>query len=193
VSQFLFYTAMPPFMREYLTAWWSPEADGNCGFRAIAHACHQGEEDWHLVRQAAFYELQTHANDYAAPMAFDVDSALRRINYYQTPCPQQHWMTIHADLYPIAQAYSSAVMFFHPSREWCITILPWRNFTNRTRPTREICLIMHNHHYIVVRFTNNCPVPPVTTWWNEHREEGVEGWDQQYAARVELFNSLWGN
>ncbi|XP_056688707.1 uncharacterized protein [Spinacia oleracea] len=78
-----------PFIYEYKNV----GADGNCGYRAVAHQIYGSEDQWRRVRMDLYLFIESRLNFWMVIWNQSQEGALnilRRINYYESPCPQDY-------------------------------------------------------------------------------------------------------
>jgi len=174
----------------FLERWNDVRPDGNCGFRCVADVFHGGEDNWQLARRSISNEIAANPSIYEHVYYDGVGQARHRINWGGGPCGENHYMETWTDLFPIANFYKCAVIFFSlgtgGSLYPCLTILPWESSPTVTRPCGEL-IVAHlgtYAHYIRLELTEGFPVPPRATKWYKIRDESVIGWELEYQNRM---------
>ncbi|OAD76498.1 hypothetical protein PHYBLDRAFT_165024 [Phycomyces blakesleeanus NRRL 1555(-)] len=103
---------------KHISTIFSPEADGNCGYRAIAMEVYQDQEEWSKVKDKMLETFLKHQNNYYhgrmehGNMSASNNPLIRSLQDKRSPLPQQHWFgTIdHPQL--VADTFSRAVAVY---------------------------------------------------------------------------------
>ncbi|OAD75697.1 hypothetical protein PHYBLDRAFT_143948 [Phycomyces blakesleeanus NRRL 1555(-)] len=103
---------------KHISTIFSPEADGNCGYRAIAMEVYQDQEEWSKVKDKMLETFLKHQNNYYhgrmehGNMPASNNPLIRSLQDKRSPLPQQHWFgTInHPQL--VADTFSRAVAVY---------------------------------------------------------------------------------
>jgi len=111
VDNFPYNDRLPGIILPFLERWNDVRADGNCGFRCVADVFHGGQENWSYVRRAISNEISAHAI-YETVYFGHVREARQRIDWGGGVCGEDHYMEVWSDLFPIANFYKCAVMYF---------------------------------------------------------------------------------
>ena len=129
------------------------QADGNCGYRAIAALLGHGEHSWAQIRIDLLRELQQ-CHAFYVQLFGTVDRVRQLINSLlidgiNTASPDK-WMTIPDMGYIIATRYNIALV--HLSTHGCITFFPLRGRPplNDCSPRVKVIGFVHNCHFVQV-------------------------------------------
>ncbi|AES86780.1 hypothetical protein MTR_4g014760 [Medicago truncatula] len=54
-----------------------------------------------------------------------------------------------------------------------------------------MCLAhVNDNHFMMVYLTDDCPIPPTSVLWKQHRQEDAKSWDERYVDRMIAYNEL---
>ncbi|OAD75529.1 hypothetical protein PHYBLDRAFT_166766 [Phycomyces blakesleeanus NRRL 1555(-)] len=103
---------------KHISTIFSPEEDGNCGYRAIAMEVYQDQEEWSKVKDKMLETFLKHQNNYYhgriehGNMPASNNPLIRSLQDKRSPLPQQHWLgTIdHPQL--VTDTFSRAVAVY---------------------------------------------------------------------------------
>ncbi|KEH38310.1 hypothetical protein MTR_2g067680 [Medicago truncatula] len=56
--------------------------------------------------------------------------------------------------------------------------------------TPILCLGAIPNHFVLIYLKNDCPLPPSSTEWHNHKKEDVVTWEDEYLDQHELFRKL---
>lgn len=123
-TTYSYVDALPVGLKPYIRLIKDVNADGNCGFRAIAGLMGLTEAEWGQVRRDLLQELHTHIEHYTHLYgSHDRIEELTHILSYFEPNPGYHrWMTMPDMGHLIASCYN--VVLYHLSAQQCLTFLP---------------------------------------------------------------------
>ncbi|CAO2819275.1 unnamed protein product [Amaranthus hypochondriacus] len=190
LDSFLYGNYLPAIMHPYLEGWLNVKADGNCGFRVVADAFHGGEDNWAHARRSMYNALgldTIYERLYGGQQ--EVIEAMNRILWDNSveSAPPKHWMMSIQDLFVIATFYNCVVIYFSFGATPAFhTILPLRALPGIQRPYGELG-IAHcgtHPHYIRVFLLKDAPLPPIANYWRKYHDPSVEGWVENYSARL---------
>ena len=190
VDNFPFYHDLPAPILPYIVGWNDVRGDGHCGFRCVADAFHNDENDWALVRNHIVNEIHRFPGVYDVVYFQEREAATHRIDYYGTYCGESHWMEVNGDLFAIANLYKCAIHFYtimpNGSLIGCCTVLPWQAPSTIRAPRSELCiaLIQSSRHFIRLHLSDNFPVPPICQLWLNVRTDSVANWPDLYTTRL---------
>ncbi|CAG8816741.1 28821_t:CDS:1 [Dentiscutata erythropus] len=110
----LFCDQIPAYMHEYIKEVINVEADGNCGYRAVAASLEKNKNEWpnnrkellkELIEKEQFYWMLFIAND-------DYDMIIKEISWENGPCIFEYWMKMPQIGDVIANTYQRPLYFF---------------------------------------------------------------------------------
>ncbi|XP_028071173.1 uncharacterized protein LOC114273561 [Camellia sinensis] len=183
--------ALPVGLKPYIRLIKDVDADGNCGFRAIAGLIGFTEAEWGQVRRDLLQELHTHIDHYTHLYgSHDRIEELTHILSYFEPNPGYHrWMTMPDMGHLIASCYN--VVLYHLSAQQCLTFLPLRSVPISQLQRREIVIgFVNGNHFVQVFMLPGHPVPPIATNWCKFHHSCATGWDTAYSRRIEHFKEV---
>ena len=122
-----YFEQFPEKLRPYIRHIKDLQADGNCGFRAIAGLIGLGEDDWQQVRRILLTKLHLHVVHYVQLFGSQerVDELNSILSYFKPSPGFNHWMTMPRMGHLIALYYR--VVLYHLSMQQCLTFLPLRS------------------------------------------------------------------
>ncbi|GMP88160.1 hypothetical protein CsSME_00040240 [Camellia sinensis var. sinensis] len=91
-----YFEQFPKKLRPYIHHIKDVQADGNCGFRAIAGLIGLGEDDWQQVRHNLLTELHSNVVHYVQLFGSQerVDELNSILSYFEPSPGFNHWMTM---------------------------------------------------------------------------------------------------
>ncbi|KAH7833098.1 hypothetical protein Vadar_003146 [Vaccinium darrowii] len=150
---------LPEGIRMYISGVKDVEADGNCGFHAIAALAGYDKNDWKAIRQIMLLELTSYASLYENVSGGKerLDELRHRLDYFgDGPAPNDKWLTMPDMGHIVASAFKVALVFL--SEKQCLTFLPLH-----CTPLPPKCLLknnvssmgyINNNHFIQVYLRN---------------------------------------
>lgn len=70
---------------------YNPLDDGNCGFRALAHALYNDENHWLHVKNEMLKNMESRLEEYRDFHGYDLVSLRRRLSSTHSPCTDEYW------------------------------------------------------------------------------------------------------
>ncbi|KAH7850505.1 hypothetical protein Vadar_034038 [Vaccinium darrowii] len=104
----------PEGMRNYITRVKDVEADGNCGFRAIACFTGHDENDWESIREIMIKELTTYSSLYEKVLGEKgrIEELHHRLDYFgDGPAPIDKWLIMPDMGHIVASAFKVVLVF----------------------------------------------------------------------------------
>ena len=184
-------------MLPYISSWKDVIGDGNCGFRCVADFFFGDQNKWYDARETIANEVAGHPDLYERIYGLGrLWMNVERIRWDGGAVGERHWMVTIQDLFPIATWFNARVIClgvglvptcYYP----CITVLPLRARNGVRSPTREFVIAtVGGSHFIRLDLVPDSPLPPIADWWTEHHEDSVNGWDQAYQLRRDMWDAL---
>ncbi|XP_021775994.1 uncharacterized protein LOC110739820 [Chenopodium quinoa] len=197
ISQSRYRHMLPGPMLPYITGWKDVIGDGNCGFRCVAEFFFGDQGRWYDARETIANEVLGYRALYERIYGLGrLEINVQRIRWDGGAVDSRHWMVAIQDLFPIATWFNAAIIIlgvgqtptcYYP----CLTILPLRARRGVTAPEREFVIAtVGASHFICLELAPDSPLPPVAGWWTEHHDPSVDGWDQRYEARRNMWDAL---
>jgi hypothetical protein len=123
---------VPTFSASWIQEIFNPKADGQCGFRALAHAFHNDEEAWKQVKKAMLTVYRTRQEFYDQYLGFESSYLLRVLQDMSSPCDRSNWLytpdcvQLAADAYktPIAILHAEGSLLHLPLGVFAVTVVP---------------------------------------------------------------------
>ncbi|KAJ4715741.1 Calmodulin-binding transcription activator 2 [Melia azedarach] len=146
-----FNNFFPVGLRRYIDHCKDVEADGNCGFRAIADLVGFGEKEWLRVKKDLLTELNSKLEDYRLLYGNDerIKELIDALSNFKSRPSFDGWMTMPDMGHLIASAYN--VVLIHFSMQQCLTFLPLRSVPVPTDSRKEIAIgFVNNNHFVEV-------------------------------------------
>ncbi|XP_028083552.1 uncharacterized protein LOC114284804 [Camellia sinensis] len=178
-------------LRPYIRHIKDVQADGNCGFRAIARLIGLGEDDWQQVRRNLLIELHSNVVHYVQLFGTQerVDELNSILSYFEPSPGFNHWMTMPDMGHLIASYYR--VVLYHLSMQQCFTFLPLRSVPIATPDRRDICIgFVNGNHFVQVYLQPGHPVPRIANNWIRFHHPCAIGWEKAYTIRIQQFCTL---
>ena len=184
-------------MVPYFARWKDVIGDGNYGFRCVDDFFLGSQEKWFDARETIANEVAAH------PMLHEriygigrIALEVARIRWDGGAVDERHWMVSHQDLFPIATWFNARVICLGvgnvPTSYYpCLTVLPLRARHTVRAPTREFTIgTVGGSHFIRLDLVEDSPMPPVAGAWILDHEPSVDGWDQRYEVRRNMWDAL---
>ncbi|XP_021771806.1 PKS-NRPS hybrid synthetase CHGG_01239-like [Chenopodium quinoa] len=196
ISQSRYRHLLPGPILPYITRWKDVIGDGNCSFRCVADFF-DDQGQWYDARETITNEVLGYPVLYERIYGLGrVGMNVEHIQWDGGAVDSHHWMVAIQYLFPIATWFNAMVIIlgvgqvptcYYP----CLTILPLRARRTVTAPTREFVIAtVGGSHFIRIDLAPDSPLPPIAGWWTEHHEPSVDGWDQRYAVRRNMWDAL---
>ncbi|KAH6780136.1 hypothetical protein C2S52_011373 [Perilla frutescens var. hirtella] len=173
---------IPASFRGYVVRTQDVNADGHCGFRAIAGLVLGDQESWSRVRSDLFYEINSN------PEMWDKcflergrrEKVLKILNFHDLTAPTRHWFVLPDLGHVVATVYKVALVTL--GGRYPTTFLPLSSSV-LVEP-KCICMahvkIGEGHcanHFIQVFMNPNHPFPPISAQWKDFRMDCAAGWE----------------
>ncbi|OAD75552.1 hypothetical protein PHYBLDRAFT_166788 [Phycomyces blakesleeanus NRRL 1555(-)] len=144
---------------KHISTIFSPEADRNCGYRAIAMEVYQDQEEWSKVKDKMLETFLKHQNNYYhgrmehGNMPASNNPLIHSLQDKCSPLPQQHWFgTIdHPQL--VANIFSRAVaVYWNTPIEtgYCLFV----SFATLPEKVEPIIIILDINHFLLAKHKN---------------------------------------
>ncbi|OAD72427.1 hypothetical protein PHYBLDRAFT_146616 [Phycomyces blakesleeanus NRRL 1555(-)] len=144
---------------KHISTIFSPEADGNCGYRAIAMEVYQDQEEWSKVKDKMLETFLKHQNNYYhgrmehGNMPASNNPLIRSLQDKRSPLPQQHWFSTidHSQL--VANIFSRAVAVYWntPIETGDCLFVPFATLSEKVEP---IIIILDINHFLFAKRKN---------------------------------------
>lgn len=163
------------------------EADGHCGFRAIAVCIGQSEDEWPYIRQQLECTLEKNPDMFNDRTLHDTRSdTFRRLRTREPEVlsQQELWLTIPSLGGLIATTFDRPVLYYEPGTNSQISF-PYLTPINNNAP---IVLAWANRHFVSLELdTDNpdLPVPSVCATWRRFRVPDAASWLDMWNNRVQ--------
>ncbi|KAJ1412039.1 OTU domain [Sesbania bispinosa] len=166
----------PSTLHPFIVSVEDVEADGNCGYRAIAALLGFGEDSWLVIRDDLSRELVHYRDQYIALFGgVDRYNQIRMSLFldYGNKATLGKWMTLPDMGYVIASRYD--VVLVSLSKSGSMTFFPLRG---RPRSLHQIICIgyVYGNHFVQ---------------WQTSRLQDAEAWEFPYYERMAAFNALF--
>ncbi|KAJ1424222.1 Protein FAR1-RELATED SEQUENCE 6 [Sesbania bispinosa] len=169
------------------------EADGNCGYRAIAASLGFGEDSWPVIRDELSRELVHFRAQY-----IQLFGGVDRFNQLRmslfVDCGKtvsvDKWMTLPDMGYVIASRYNLVLVSL--SKSGSMTFFPLRG---HPKSSHQITCIgyVYGNHFVQVELKDGCPIPPTALQWRANRLPEAEAWEFPYCERMAAFLCLFSD
>ena len=147
---------IPKFLLPYIHEYVNVSADGNCGYRSVAHQIYGSEDQWRRVRTDLYDFIERRLDFWARVWIKSIDEAwttLHKINYCESPCPRQYWMSMDQMGPAIATMYNVILVVLDQIQIGTLTYLPLYAPEGTTNPEKLICVtfLRKFDHFVSVR------------------------------------------
>ncbi|WOH13019.1 hypothetical protein DCAR_0832528 [Daucus carota subsp. sativus] len=190
---------IPHFIVPYIHEYVNVLGDGNCGYRSVAHQIYGSEDQWRRVRMDLYDFIERRIDFWAKVWHKSIEEAwitLRKVNYCESPCPVEYWMSMDEMGPVIATMYNVILVGLHPIelKFGNLTYLPLYVPEGIVRPEKLICIafLRKSNHFVSISLMDNCPIPVVYGFWTRFREDSVQGWDTPLMSRIENWKLICG-
>ncbi|KAG5553746.1 hypothetical protein RHGRI_011583 [Rhododendron griersonianum] len=188
-----FINQFPEAIRPYIESVKDVDDDGNCGFRAVSGFMKGDVHDWLMVRSDLLKELETHLHLYEQVVGGTQRAMelLHILSWYESPAPQEQWMTMPDMGHIIASAYNCVLV--HLSNVQCLTFLPLQSKPLPSMKRKVIAIgFVDGGHFVQVFLKKGSPMPPIACNWKRHRLSIAKNWDAAHVATIQKFNDIIG-
>ncbi|XP_057806170.1 PKS-NRPS hybrid synthetase cheA-like [Salvia miltiorrhiza] len=186
-----YLNSFPFYIQPHIRGILDVEADGHCGFRAIAGQLGFGEDCWLKVREDLVEELCHHRSYYTKFYGSGelVAQLLKALSYFTIPAPYENWMSLPDMGHLVATRYN--VVFISISKQQSCTYLPLRSSSPPPPQCKIIAIgFVNGSHFVQVLLDNVAPIPPIVPNWRYCRLESAAGWDIPFLDRINEFKAL---
>ncbi|OAD73103.1 hypothetical protein PHYBLDRAFT_169357 [Phycomyces blakesleeanus NRRL 1555(-)] len=144
---------------KHISTIFSPEADGNCGYRAIAMEVYQDQEEWSKVKDKMLETFLKHQNNYYhgrmehGNMPASNNPLIHSLQDKHSPLPQQHWFGIIDHPQLVADTFSRAVtVYWNTPIETgnCLFV----SFSTLPEKVELIIIILDINHFLLAKRKN---------------------------------------
>ncbi|KAJ1408616.1 OTU domain [Sesbania bispinosa] len=161
----------PSALHPFIVSVEDVEADGKCGYRAIAALLGFGEDSWPVIRDDLSRELVHYRAQYIALFGgVDRYNQIRMSLFldYGNKATLDKWMTLPDMGYVIASR-------------------------GRPKSSHQIICIgyVYDNHFVQVELKDGAPIPPTALQWRTSRLQDAEAWEFPYYERMAAFNALF--
>ncbi|KAG5562042.1 hypothetical protein RHGRI_004924 [Rhododendron griersonianum] len=188
-----FINQFPEAIRPYIESVKDVDDDGNCGFRAMSGFMKGDVHDWLMVRSDLLKELETHLHLYEQVVGGTQRAMelLHILSWYESPAPQEQWMTMPDMGHIIASAYNCVLV--HLSNVQCLTFLPLQSKPLPSMKRKVVAIgFVDGGHFVQVFLKKGSPMPPIACNWKRHRLSIAKNWDAAHVAAIQKFNDIIG-
>ncbi|KAL4569481.1 hypothetical protein LXL04_025119 [Taraxacum kok-saghyz] len=179
----------PYILHLYISNVHDVQADGNCGFRAIAACLGLHEDNWSRIRADLLEELDMHQTEYddmfGSQLRFEIYNSL---NFFRSDiqAPYRNWMTLPETGILVASRYN--VILHSISNIVSTTYFPlWSTPPPMHEQVAIAIGFVNNNHYVRVLLREEYPMPPVYLQWNRYRRPQAAAWITPYIDRINLY------
>ncbi|KAK9112117.1 hypothetical protein Scep_019636 [Stephania cephalantha] len=161
-------------------------ADGNCGYRCVAHGLGLPDDDgWRIVRRRMYDELIGHENHWREVLGSGYESVKIAVHCVenQVGATFQEWFTLPDMGLLVATAVN--VVLVNLSRGSASTFLPLRSAPPSTGHSRSVIAMINdrNIHWLRVLLSTNAPLPSVYPSWVRYAQDSAKGWRDRFVFR----------
>ena len=147
---------IPRFVVPYIHEYVNVSADGNCGYRSVAHQIYGSEDQWRRVRTELYDFIEGRLDYWMKVWHKSIDEAwitLRKVNYCESPCSHDYWMSMDEMGQVIATLYNVILVVIDPIQMGTLTYLPLYVQQGVTSPDKliGIAFLRQYNHFISVR------------------------------------------
>ncbi|XP_057469657.1 uncharacterized protein LOC130758736 [Actinidia eriantha] len=190
-----FIQELPEAYQDFISYIVNVQADGHCGFRAIAAQLGYGEDNWAHVRMDLIEEIQTNMKLYnVLYREYNyANTLLHSLAWFTPTAPQAYWMDSMALGVVIASRYNLVLHMFDTYHSGYFTHLPLRSHLVPIKNRREIVIAhIRGNHFVQVFLRSHYPVPPTPLWWRQYVSIEARGWVESYIVRMNLWSEIKG-
>ncbi|KAL4578139.1 hypothetical protein LXL04_014258 [Taraxacum kok-saghyz] len=166
----------PYILHLYISNVHDVQADGNCGFRAIAACLGLHEDNWSRIRADLLEELDMHQTEYddmfGSQLRFEIYNSLKFFRS-DIQAPYRNWLTLPETGILVASSTTYFPIWSTPP------------------PMHEQVAIaigfVNNNHYVRVILREEYLMPPVYLQWNRYRRPQAAAWITPYIDRINSY------
>ncbi|KAK1368378.1 hypothetical protein POM88_034470 [Heracleum sosnowskyi] len=121
---------VPRFVVPYIHEYKNVSADGNCGYRSVAHQIYGSEDQWRRVRTDLHDFIESRLDYWTKIWHKSINEAwttLRIVNYCESPCSYKYWMSMDEMDPVIATLYNVILVALDPIQMGTLTYLSLAN------------------------------------------------------------------
>ncbi|KAL4569482.1 hypothetical protein LXL04_025120 [Taraxacum kok-saghyz] len=179
----------PYILHLYISNVHDVQADGNCGFRAIAACLGLHEDNWSRIRADLLEELDMHQTEYddmfGSQLRFEIYNSL---NFFRSDiqAPYRNWMTLPETGILVASRYN--VILHSISNIYSTIYFPlWSTPPPMHEQVAIAIGFVNNNHYVRVILREEYPMPPVYLQWNRYKRPQAAAWITPYIDRINSY------
>ncbi|KAH9822476.1 hypothetical protein DFH28DRAFT_1119458 [Melampsora americana] len=190
-------STLPALLKRYQIQHWlipfvlnlhEVDADGHCGFRAIAVSIGRSQDDWLYVRQSLINTLERWPNVFSdSRLPEERTSLLKRLRTKQANVlsSDEHWLSMPGIGGVIATTFDRPVLYYETGNSSNQVVFPYLTPVNDNPP---IALVWSEHHFasLTLDYKNpNLPVPKVCSTWDRFRSLMASTWLPPWKPMIE--------
>ncbi|XP_074337087.1 uncharacterized protein LOC141674265 [Apium graveolens] len=146
---------IPKFVVPYIHEYVNVSADGNCGYRSVAHQIYGSEDQWRWVRTDLHDFIETHLDYWMKVWHKNLDEVrmmLRRVNHCESLCSYEYWISLDEMGPVIASIYNVILVVLDPIQMGTLTYLPQYVPEGISSPEKLICItfIRSSNYFVFV-------------------------------------------
>ncbi|XP_012849458.1 PREDICTED: uncharacterized protein LOC105969256 [Erythranthe guttata] len=176
-----------------VVTWTDVQGDGNCGYRSVACAVKNNEDDWMEVRLDVYNCIRRHElffNDYFGG-GNSVYRVLASVAYWDnTPAPLQKWMTITDVGVVVATYYNALVLSASSSGNQTYLPLWAPEGVSQLSYQMAILFLEAGSHFVYLKLNDNCPLPLFNLQWVRYNHSSVAYLPEVLRDRREAWDIL---
>ncbi|CAJ2642479.1 unnamed protein product [Trifolium pratense] len=188
---------IPDFMHPYIESIIDVKSDGNCGYRVIALADRNNEDDYELIKESMLDELRLHKHDYLEiygyekRLAYITDALLpsKRKFRKRGVALIDKWLTF-PDMGHIISSILGKVVVKLTKQGASETFFPLRGVPSSDPYSLVICVGAIPGHYVYVKLKDGCPIPPTCVQWKQHCSREAIVWESYFAIQQAKYIKL---
>ncbi|PNX60294.1 phosphomannose isomerase, partial [Trifolium pratense] len=188
---------MPNFMHPYIDHIIDVKRDGNCGYRVIALADKNNEDDYELIKEMMINELDLHRSNYLE--LYGGEDRLAYIRNALLPSKRrtrrhgvaliEKWLTF-PDMGHIVATVLGKVVVKLTKQGASETFFPLRGTPSSNPSSLIVCLGAIPGHYIYVKLSDDCPMPPTCIQWKSYHSPEATIWESFFVDRQTKYDKL---
>ncbi|CAJ2642548.1 unnamed protein product [Trifolium pratense] len=188
---------IPDFMHPYIESIIDVKSDCNCGYRVIALADRNNEDDYELIKESMLDELRLHKHDYLEiygcekRLAYITDALLpsKRKSRKCGVALIDKWLTF-PDMGHIISSILGKVVVKLTKQGASETFFPLRGVPSSDPYSLVICVGAIPGHYVYVKLKDGCPIPPTCVQWKQHCSREAIVWESYFAIQQAKYIKL---